>query len=554
MIMRTRLNQAQSMPSLARRVSRCGARRAVLPAALLGLLAAACGQRYELGEVEQSFDQVGVGSDGTTESIGVLIADGPEDVDVEVGIGTQTDSYGDDRLGDVDGDGYDDWITDAFQLVYGGPRVTGDMYPEAGAPVTTFSFASGAEPSPSQTSTRDTTALEAHPAGDVDGDGRADILFGSRRMAFGPTVAPEYWPTQRAYLWYGRKERPSGEVRLQDEGVEFEPLHAVREAIAGTEPAVGDQTLRLMGVGDIDADGFDDLAYSYTFLSSIESPTTETAQSVTLIYYGSSQRLPARGASALDDARLSDIQLASAMGDIDGDGSAEFYAAPFFGESAFVVSGSAQRLSGEISSSALGLPFDAAFWYSEVHAMGDLDGDGIDDFMIDDANLPPSPSSFLFYGSPSWATTAIDRSLADAIFHFDEGIGDVMPLGDWNGDGFNDLMLWQRVRRDAVPGVPASAAEVTAYQAVWRGEARVIPGAAQRYAGDYATTEFRPELRALDVGELGGPYSVYPIGDLDGDGFGDVQLALAPYQTDVAVRVDYQTFIKYGGAFTAVIH
>src|SRR5688572_11674573 len=100
MIMRTRLNQAQSMPSLARRVSRCGARRAVLPAALLGLLAAACGQRYELGEVEQSFDQVGVGSDGTTESIGVLIADGPEDVDVEVGIGTQTDSYGDDRLGD----------------------------------------------------------------------------------------------------------------------------------------------------------------------------------------------------------------------------------------------------------------------------------------------------------------------------------------------------------------------------------------------------------------------------------------------------------------------
>jgi len=193
--MRSPSNPTRSNPLLARRVSRAGRPRTIVPAALLGMLAAACGDRYELGEVVQTLDQVG--SDGTTDSIAILVARGPEDVDVRVGIGTQSESFDDDRPGDVDGDGYDDWITDTFQLVYGGPRPAGDVYPEAGAAVTTFSFGPGVGPSPSQTSTRDTTALYPHPAGDVDGDGRADILFESRRRAFGPTVAPDYWPAQR---------------------------------------------------------------------------------------------------------------------------------------------------------------------------------------------------------------------------------------------------------------------------------------------------------------------------------------------------------------------
>jgi len=531
------------MPLLARRVSRCGKRRAVLPAALLGLLAAACGQRYDLGELEQRFDQVG--ADGTTDSIGTLIVDGPEDVDVA--LGAQTASWGDSRLGDIDGDGYDDWITDNFQLVYGGPRVAGDTYPPPGAAMATFTFAPDAEPSPTENvTTRDMTALAPLPAGDVDGDGCADILFESRRMAFGPTVAPEYWASQRAYLWYGRKERPSGEIPLQDEGVEFEPLHAVRDAISGTEPGVGDQALRLTSVGDIDADGFNDLAYSYTFMSTESPTTTETAQSVTLIYYGSSNRLPSRGASTLEDARLSDIRLASAMGDIDGDGPAEFWASPFHGDSSVVVPGSAQRLGGESSGAALGLPIDAVSSYSAVHPMGDLDGDGIDDFIIDEAHVV-SARSFLFYGSPSWATTPIDHGLADAIFHFDGGSGAVTPLGDYNGDGFNDVMLLQRVRRG---GEPIDAP----YEAIWRGEARVIPGMAQRYAGDYVTPLLRPELSALEVGQLGGPNAAYPVGDLDGDGFGDIHVSLAAYETDIPAQGDVRSFMKYGGSLAAVIH
>jgi hypothetical protein len=83
----------------------------------------------------------------------------------------------------------------------------------------------------------------------------------------------------------------------------------------------------------------------------------------------------------------------------------------------------------------------------------------------------------------------------------------------------------------------------------------VIPGTTQRYAGDYTAPLLRPELSILEVGELGGPYDVYPIGDLDGDGFGDVQLTLAPYRTDIATPRDFQSFIKYGGSLApAAIH
>src|SRR5262245_61123265 len=109
---------------------------------------AACGSRYELGEFGPSGSngspQIGDDLSGP-ETLGHVIIDEREDLDAEVSKSFQG------RVGDVDGDGYDDWVTDVnngattvrgesyLQLVYGGPRVEGDIYrADRLGPIVTF--------------------------------------------------------------------------------------------------------------------------------------------------------------------------------------------------------------------------------------------------------------------------------------------------------------------------------------------------------------------------------------------------------------------------------
>jgi len=78
------------------------------------------------------------------------------------------------------------------------------------------------------------------PAGDVDGDGLADLLVG---------LAGSHGDVGRAYLVYGDAVRRTGEQRLEDVAVEL------TDGVAG-----GRFGARLTGVGDMNADGRGDFA------------------------------------------------------------------------------------------------------------------------------------------------------------------------------------------------------------------------------------------------------------------------------------------------------
>src|SRR5436190_5665078 len=82
-----------------------------------------CADRLEIGELDQGLDPIDTQSTGINAPV---IVDGPEDADAIL-LPTASDPVPPDRLqmvhgvGDVDGDGYGDWLSD-YQLTYGRPR------------------------------------------------------------------------------------------------------------------------------------------------------------------------------------------------------------------------------------------------------------------------------------------------------------------------------------------------------------------------------------------------------------------------------------------------
>jgi hypothetical protein len=536
--------------------------RTTLSALMLGLLGAACGQRYELGEVVQPFNETGAAAD--SDLISALVASGPGDADaVMLDVGTALVA-----VGDVDGDGYADWLGAraalGYQLTYGGPRGTGGTYPELGQPVTRFCVGDSADLMPScGGGSIENQFSRAEPAGDIDGDGYADIFF-STELDVGGGLS-RLAPMQRAYLWYGGPNRPQADVVLPRSAVAFGAVGSVREqfqtAVANEAVAPSNirQSIRLAAIGDIDSDGYDDFAYSYWFAgdsapeSELEVVAALRMEAVSYLFYGGPERLPADGLTAPWAAELANTVSASALGDIDGDGYADFIASQepplgasgYFGGAMHVLRGGAQRLAGGISVPAVGSAIQAPAG-AGVQGVGDLDRDGRDDFLVSQIE-EGHVKTFLFYGDPVWASVSIDKEFADAAFALPDQSAFLSALGDWNGDGSSDLLLEQRVLR----GEPALGAGSSPDEAAWSYEARVIAGTAARYSGTYTTVVSRPELEPQDPEVSSEWVYMSVLGDVDGDGFADIRLAYSPATPAANYRPNY---IKFGGPLQGDIH
>lgn len=75
----------------------------------------------------------------------------------------------------------------------------------------------------------------------------------------------------------------------------------------------------------------------------------------------------------------------------------------------------------------------------------------------------------------------------------------------------------------------------------------------RRYAGTYDIETFRPNARAPSDADRGGPTQVFPIGDLDGDGFADARLFMAYYLSESRESYGQGWLIKYGGPLASDI-
>jgi hypothetical protein len=422
---------------------------------------------------------------------------------------------------DLDGDGYGDLVvagddlatgTQILHIRYGGPRPSGDMG--------TFTWAeSGARLMHVSDGAFQYNGVYA--AGDVNGDGYDDLF-----VAHGVCDGPE--PERGGYLVYGGPDRLDGIIDIESVSTHFIP-----PASTGNGTSCG--YVFVAAPGDLDGDGLSDLALVYPgspahwTSSSDGAPTIAQGLPGVYVFYGRRDGFGASVSWASADARMSnalsgdpsgeaDAIRVHAVGDLNGDGSAELlvdyessaeYVTPTRGtprsrtEQILVPGG--ERLPSSVDLYSLPLRFPGLFTQQGQRALGDVDADGYDDIIVrlEDDYL-------LFYGSGDLLAAPLAPTHAAARI-VTEYTAAPRPLGDLDGDG------------DAELGVVRSIAQQAWASAV---DLALLSGSRARLSGDVTFPPTSVAGARIYPFDDSAPQRTLvfaaPVGDIDGNGAGDV--------------------------------
>jgi hypothetical protein len=431
------------------------------------------------------------------------------------------------RAGDVNGDGFDDFMIGA-RFAGGGFLVIGDS---PGAAYVVFGKASGfasevalaslnGENGYKLTSTEggDFVGFAVADAGDVNGDGFDDIIVGARDDAANNAAAD---------VVFGR-------------ATGFEPVLHASELDGANGFRLASQAFSQFGVsvggaGDVNDDGFDDMV--------VGASTADSAGAAFVIFGKRDGWSVETDLDALHGANgfklsgiASDDRTGFAVGnagDFNGDGFSDILvgapsADPAGGYSgqAYVVFGKAFGFAPDVDLASLDgrsgflIPGQSAGDQAgfSVSAAGDLNNDGIDDLIVsapgDDGNSVRAGSAYVLFGGDD---SNFDLSRLDGSLGFklagtaagDQAGFAVSVLGDVNGDGFDDV---------AIGAFGADAGSEDA------GAAYVVFGRAGGFTATSAlsdlngTTGFK--LSGLAASDFAGR-SVNAAGDVNGDGLAD---------------------------------
>ncbi len=312
--------------------------------------------------------------------------------------------------GDVNGDGYADIVVGAW----GANFRTGAAYVYLGS-ATGLSTA----PTTSLTGLDGTEAwfgLSVASAGDVNGDGYADVLVGASRASAN---------TGAAYVYLGSAT-----------GLATTPA----TSLAGRVGADGYFGISAASAGDVNGDGYSDIVAG--------APGESAETGAVYVYLGSATGVattPAISLTARDGIR-GDFGFAIASPvDVNGDGYADIavgaYNASVRTGAAYVYLGSATGLATTPATSLTGR--DAAGWFGiSAASAGDVNGDGYADIVVGAARANSNTgAAYVYLGSATGLATAPATSMtgrdgADGFFgNFSAGAGDV------NGDGYADVVV-----------------------------------------------------------------------------------------------------------------
>lgn len=299
--------------------------------------------------------------------------------------------------GDVDGDGVHDVVAGAPT---GGPLGQGVALVFSGADGTILRSYAGDLPNAF-------TGAAVGPAGDVNGDGFADVLVGSPRWLADTGVVDVVSGADGSLLrrytgelpldWFGSATAAAGDldgdgvtdhvIGAKDAGLgergrvstfsgaTGEPLWTVDADLTGRDLGL----FFVAGVGDVDADGTPDV-YGADFVDLAGGPNAGRAS----VYSGTDGSL----LHTFTGASRAGLGPGRGAGDLDGDGHADLVVGSYTSSSGSPGAGRVDVFSGAdgsvlrslvSASSQEQLGFDAV-------GIGDVDGDGVGDLLVSAAN------------------------------------------------------------------------------------------------------------------------------------------------------------------------
>jgi hypothetical protein len=396
--------------------------------------------------------------------------------------------------GDTNGDGYAD-------ILVGDPLYSGVLVSRgavflyrgsaSGPPLQWLVFAGG--------NANDHFGISVSTAGDVNGDGLADILIGQDDPA---TALRE-----QARIYFGSTTGPETTADWN---------------VSGS----GGFGNSVAAAGDVNGDGYSDVIVGANLYDN-----GQTDEGRALLYLGSASgpKLTPSWTEAGDQAGSAFGTSVSTAGDINGDGYTDvLVGAPLYDNGqavegrAFLYLGSASGLPSTPAWTAEGDQIGAQFGWS-VATAGDVNGDGNSDVIVGalfyDNGQTDEGRAYLYMGSASGLATTgvwtVEGNQTNAYLGWS-----VAPAGDVNGDGYSDVII----------GVPGGV-----------GPAHVYLGSAAGLATTPAWTA------ASDVANTSFGLSVATAGDVNGDGYSDVIVG-APYFSENAELEEGRAYLYLGSA------
>jgi hypothetical protein len=169
-------------------------------------------------------------------------------------------------------------------------------------------------------------------AGDADGDGNSDVIVGARLHCVDMALCQgAAYARGRAYLFFGGWPMDSVPDRMLDGS-------AANDWFGNT----------VAGVGDLDGDGFDDAAVGAIYADPVVGGLVQSAAGAVTLQFGGGSGSPNRSAFVPGEQRDAQFGWAlGAAGDADGDGHEDFWAtAHFHDEGTRMGAGKAYLFSG----------------------------------------------------------------------------------------------------------------------------------------------------------------------------------------------------------------